>query len=51
MCTAGGFNLTRLICNTKSVLRNIPDFHRRESVKDIYLVKYELPTEKALGLV
>ena len=50
MCTAGGFNLTKFICNRKKVLMSIPDIHRREGVKDADLVKEELPTERALGL-
>ena len=35
MCTAGGFNLRKFVCNRKNVLMNIPDFHRRKAVKDI----------------
>ena len=50
MCTAGGFNLTKFICNRKNVLMSIPDIHRREGVKDTDLVKEELPTERALGV-
>ena len=29
---------------------SIPDIHRREGVKDIDLVKEEIPTERALGV-
>ena len=43
MCTAGGFNLRKFICNRKSVLMSIPDIHRREAVKDTDLAKEELP--------
>ena len=50
MCTAGGFNLTKFICNRKNVLMSILDIHRREGVKDTDLVKEELPTERALGV-
>ena len=48
MCAAGGFNLTKFICNRKNVLMSIPDIHRREGVKDADLVKEDLPTERAL---
>ena len=50
MCAAGGFNLTKFICNRKNVLMSLPDIHRREGVKDTDLVKEELPTERALGV-
>ena len=50
MCTAGGFNLTKFICNRKNVLMSIPDIHRREGVNDTDLVKEELFTERALGV-
>ena len=50
MCTAGGFNLTKFICNRKNVLMSIPDIHRKEGVKDTDLVKEELPTERASGV-
>ena len=43
MCTAGGFNLRKFICNRKNVLMSIPDIHRREAVKDTDLAKEELP--------
>ena len=33
MCAAGGFNLTKFICNRKNVLMRIPDVHRRKGVK------------------
>ena len=50
ICAAGGFNLTKFICNRKNVLMGIRDIHRREGVKDTDLVKEELPTERALGV-
>ena len=34
----------------KLVLMNIPENHRRESVKDTDVVNEELPTERALGV-
>ena len=51
MCAAGGFNLTKFICNRKNVRMSIPDIHRREGVKDTDLVKEDLPTERALGVL
>ena len=51
MCAAGGFNLTKFICNRKNVLMSIPDIHRREGLKDADLVKEELPTERALEYI
>ena len=48
MCTAGSFNLTKIICNRKNVLMSIPDIRRREGLKDTDLVMEELPTERAL---
>ena len=48
MCAAGGFNLTKFICNRKNVLMSIPDIHRRERVRNTDLVKEGLPTKKAL---
>ena len=50
MCAAGGFNLTKFICNRKNVLMSIPDIYRREGVKDTDLVREELPSERALGV-
>ena len=50
MCTAGGFNLTKFICNRKNVLMSISDIHRREGVKDTDLEKEELHTEESLGV-
>ena len=46
--SAGRFNLTRFSSNNKLVLMNIPENHRRDSVKDADLVNEELPTEKSL---
>ena len=47
MCAAGGFNLTKFICNRKNVLMSID---KRKDVKDTDLAKEELPTERALGV-
>ena len=32
MCSAGGFNLTKLISSNKSVLMSIPENHNREGI-------------------
>ena len=50
MCAAGGFDLTKFICNRKNVLVSIHHIHRREGVKETDLVKKKLPTERALGV-
>ena len=50
MWAAGGFNLTKFICNRKNVLMSLPDIDRREDVMDTDLVKEEQPTERALGV-
>ena len=50
MCVAGGFNLTKFISNSKSVLMSIPEDKRREGVKDYDLIKEKLPSERALGV-
>ena len=47
MCAAGGFNLTKFICNRKNVLMSID---KRKDVKDTDLAMEELPTERALGV-
>ena len=50
MCAAGGFDLTKFICNRKNVLVSIHHIDRREGVKETDLVKKKLPTERALGV-
>ena len=40
MCAAGGFNLTKFICNRKNVLMSVPDIHRRKGVKDTERAPY-----------
>ena len=47
MCSAGGFDLTKFISNSKLVLMSIPENRRREGVKDADLVNEELPPERA----
>ena len=48
MSSAGGFNLTKFISNSKLVLMSIPENHNREGVNNADLVNEELPTERAL---
>ena len=50
MCKAGGFHLTKFICNDKEVLATIPEEDRRQSVKNGDLITDSLPTERALGI-
>ena len=50
MCKAGGFHLTKFICNYKEVLAMIPEEDRRQGVKNQDLITYSLPTEIALGI-
>ena len=38
MCSAGGFNLMKFICNRKNILMSILDIHRTEVVKNTDLV-------------
>ena len=50
MCKAGGFHLTKFICNDKQVLAMIPEEDRRQGVKNQDLITDSLPTERALGI-
>ena len=50
MCKAGGFHLTKYICNDKEVLATIPEEDRRQGVKNRDLITDSLPTERALGI-
>ena len=50
MCRAGGFHLTKFICNEKEVLAMIPEEDRRQGVKNQDLITDSLPTERALGI-
>ena len=46
----GGFNLTKFIRNTTTVLKSIPDDSRRTVVKNEELATGCLPEDKALGV-
>ena len=50
MCKAGGFHLTKFICNDKEVLAMIPEEDKRQGVKNQDLITDSLPTERALGI-
>ena len=46
----GGFNLTRLVSNSRAVLKTIPQQLRPSGVQDLNLGTEILPVERALGL-
>ena len=50
MCNEGGFNLTKLVSNSKKDLHSIPEIFRRNGVKDKDL-GCKLPDEQALGIL
>ena len=47
MCQAGGFDLTKFISNKKKVIQSVPEYDRRNGVKNADL-DTSLPLEKAL---
>ena len=49
MCQAGGFNLTKFILNKKKVIQLVPEYDRRNGVKNADL-DTSLPLEKASGV-
>ena len=49
MCQAGGFDLTKLILNKKKVIQSVPEYDRRNGVKNADM-DTSLPLEKALGV-
>ena len=49
MCQAGGFNLTKFISNKKVVIQSVPEYDRRNGVKNADH-DTSLPLEKALGV-
>ena len=49
MCQAGGFNLTKFILNKKKVIQSVPEYDRRNGVKNTDL-DTSLPLEKASGV-
>ena len=50
ICAKGGFNLTKWISNSRSVLAAIPEEERAKEVKDLDLDQDILPVERALGV-
>ncbi|XP_064115215.1 uncharacterized protein LOC135221344 [Macrobrachium nipponense] len=50
LCNAGGWRLNQWSWNCKEVLSTIPESERDISVATLDLSKYELPTERALGV-
>ena len=51
MCKSGGFNLTKFLSNSKTVLETIPAYDRRKGVDEQQLTNQTLPTEAALGVL
>ena len=51
MCKAGGFHLTKFICNDKKVLATIPEVDRRQVMKNQDLITDSPLTERALGIL
>ena len=49
MCQAGGFNLTKFILNKKKAIQSVPEYDRRNGVKNADL-DTSLLLEKALGV-
>lgn len=49
-CAKGGFQLSKWMSNSHSVLASIPEEHRSKTTKDLDLDKEHLPVERALGL-
>lgn len=51
MCSRGGFSLTKLISNSRTVLNAIPEEDRDKKVKNLDLERDTLPLERALGVL
>ncbi|XP_043211215.1 uncharacterized protein LOC122375781 [Amphibalanus amphitrite] len=51
LCALGGFNLTKLMSNSRQLLNSFPSEERGKKVKTIDLSHGELPETKALGVV
>lgn len=49
--SARGFNLTGFMSNSRSVLATVPDSHLSGQLKNLDIVKDELPYERALGVL
>ena len=50
LCSNGGFNLTKFICNNTTRLKSIPDESQRTAVKNEKLALGCFPEDKALGV-
>ncbi len=50
VCASGGFNLTKWMSNSRTVLASISEESKAKTVKDLDLEKDKLPMERALGV-
>ena len=50
LCAMGGFHFTKVISNSKKVLRVVPSADRSKQVKTLDFEKEYLPPERALGI-
>ncbi|XP_048011443.1 uncharacterized protein LOC125244827 [Megalobrama amblycephala] len=50
LCNKGGFELTKWISNSRTVIASIPENQRAKEIRTLDLDKDHLPTERALGL-
>ncbi|KAM8861775.1 uncharacterized protein ACB058_008484 isoform 2-T2 [Synchiropus picturatus] len=50
LCFSGGFHLSKWTSNSRALLTSIPEEDRASGIKDLYLNKDQLPTERALGV-
>ena len=50
LCSKGGFNLTKFISNSVTVLDSIPEADRSPKIKSLHLDSDVLPTDRALGV-
>lgn len=51
MCDSGGFNLTKLISNSREVLESIPVEKRAQALRMCNITDVTLPIERALGVL
>lgn len=50
LCNKGGFELTKWISNSRTVIASIPEDQRAKEIRTLDLDEDHLPTERALGL-